>query len=130
MYPAELRYSDNHMWVKTEGENRVRIGITYFYQRQLNKTVFVELPEEGTVVKKGEPFGSIESSKSINDLESPVSGKVTQINGKLGTNPVLTNSDPYGAGWMIEIEISNPAELNSFMSAEQYKGVVAKKAAE
>lgn len=121
MYPEELKYSDNSLWVKIEEGNKAREGITSFYSEQITKTIFIELPEEGRIVKKGEPFGSLESSKSINDLESPVSGKVIAVNQALGTNPGLTNSDPYGKGWIALIELSNPAELVSLMSAKEYE---------
>lgn len=121
MYPEELKYTDNSLWVKIEDGNKARTGITSFYSEQITKTIFIELPEEGQIVKKGEPFGSLESSKSINDLVSPVSGKVIAVNHFLDTNPGLTNSDPYGGGWMALIEMSNPNELNSLMSAKEYE---------
>ena len=121
MYPEELKYNDHSMWVKVENGNQATTGITGFYSEQVTKTIFVELPEKGATVKKGEPFCSLESSKSINDLLSPLSGKVIEINHALGTNPGLTNSDPYGKGWMVLIEMSDPMELNSFMSAKQYE---------
>lgn len=124
MYPEELKYNTDSMWAKVEDNKRARTGITSFYSGQVKKTIFVELPEEGVEVKKGEPFGSLESSKSINDLLSPVSGKVIEVNHALDTNPGLTNSDPYGKGWMVLIEMSNPAELNSFMSAKEYEAWV------
>lgn len=124
MYPEELKYNDNSMWVKIEDGNKVRTGITSFYSEQVTKTIFVELPEEGIEVKKGEPFGSLESSKSINDLVSPVSGKVIAVNHTLDTDPGLTNNDPFDKGWMVLIEIADPAELNSMMSSQQYEAFV------
>lgn len=124
MYPEELKYNDNSMWVKIEDGNKVRTGITSFYSEQVTKTIFVELPEEGIEVKKGEPFGSLESSKSINDLVSPVSGKVIAVNHALDTDPGLTNNDPFDKGWMVLIEIADPAELNSMMSSQQYEAFV------
>ena len=127
MYPEELKYNTNSMWVKVENGNKVRTGITNFYQEQVSKTVFVELPEEGIDVKKDEPFGSLESSKSINDLLSPVSGKVIEVNHQLDTNPGLTNSDPYGNGWMVVFQMSNPGEVISLMSAGEYEAFIKEK---
>ena len=124
MYQEELKYNANSMWVKLEDGNKARTGITSFYSEQVTKTIFVELPEEGAIVKKGEPFGSLESTKSINDLLSPASGKIIAVNHALDTNPGLTNSDPYGNGWMVLIEMSNPGELNFFMSAIEYEAFV------
>jgi glycine cleavage system H protein len=124
MYSEELKYSDNSLWVKIEEGNNARTGITSFYSEQITKTIFIDPPEENQTVKKGEPFGSLESSKSINDLYSPVSGKVIAVNHALDTNPGLTNSDPYGGGWMALIEMSNPAELASLMSAKEYEAFV------
>ncbi len=124
MYPEELKYNDHSMWVKIEDGNRARTGITSFYSDQVQKTIFVELPEEGIEIKKGEPFGSLESSKSINDLVSPLSGKAIAINHEIDTNPGLTNSDPYGKGWMVLIEMSNPEELKTFMNAKEYESFV------
>ncbi|MFH1640157.1 MAG: glycine cleavage system protein GcvH [Chloroflexota bacterium] len=126
MYPKELKYSEAHIWLKLEGDRTARIGITDYYQRQLNRVVFIELPEEGAEIKKAEPFGSIESSKTINDLLSPVSGRVNDVNHLLSTNPALTNSDPYGAGWIAVLKISNLRELETLMQAEEYDALVSK----
>jgi glycine cleavage system H protein len=123
MYPEELRYNTDSMWIKIEG-NKARTGITGFYSEQITKTIFVELPEEGAPVKKGEPFGSLESSKSINDLLSPLSGKVIEINHAIETNPGLTNSDSYGKGWMVLIEMSHPDEVKTLISAKDYEAFV------
>ena len=127
MYPEGLRYTKESMWVKVEDSSKARIGITDFYQAQIKKTIFVELPEEGAGVKKDEPFGSLESSKSINDLLSPVSGKVIAVNHKLDTNPGLTNSDPYGEGWMVLIEMSNSSEVSTLMTAGEYEAFIKQK---
>ena len=127
MYPEGLKYNDNSMWINVEDGNKVRTGITNFYQEQIKKTIFIELPEEGIEVKKGEPFGSLESSKSINDLLSPVSGKVIEVNHRLDTNPGLTNSDPYGNGWMVVFQMSNPGEVISLMSAREYESFIKEK---
>ncbi len=126
MYPEELRYSVEHIWLKLEEGNTVRIGITHYYQSQLNCAVFIELPEVGAEVKKAEPFGSIESSKTISDLLSPASGRVIAVNDLLNTNPALINSDSYGAGWIAVLKLSNSAEINSLRSAEEYKNLISK----
>ncbi len=127
MYPEELKYNSDSMWIKVEDSARARTGITDFYQKQITKTVFVELPKEGTGVKKGEPFGSIESSKTISDLLSPLSGKIIEVNRSLNTNPGLIDSDPYGKGWMVVIEIAIADELKSLMSAKEYQAYVENK---
>ena len=127
MYPEALKYNSDSMWIKVEDSVRARTGITDFYQKQITKTVFVELPKEGTAVKKGAPFGSIESSKTISDLLSPVSGKITSVNRSLNTNPGLIDSDPYGKGWMVVIEMAVPEELNSLISAKEYQAYVESK---
>jgi glycine cleavage system H protein len=127
MYPDKLKYNTDSLWVKVEDGNKIRTGITNFYQEQIKKTIFVELPEEGIEVKKGEPFGSLESSKSINDLLSPVSGRVIEVNHQLDTNPGLTNSDPYGNGWMVVFQMSNPGEVISLMSAGEYEAFIKEK---
>lgn len=126
MYPDELKYSAEHIWLKLEEESTARIGITDYYQSQLNRAVFIELPEIGAELKKGGAFGSIESSKTISDLLSPVSGKVVAVNNLLNTNPTLTNSDPYDAGWIVVLRINNLEELNSLMSAGEYKTLISK----
>ena len=125
MYPSELKYSTEHTWLKLEEDNKGRIGITYYYQSQLKTVVFVELPEVGTNVVPMEPFGVIESSKATSDLYSPVTGTVVGVNHSLETKPGLVNSDPYGEGWMIVVELSNLAEPGSLMSAEDYRALIA-----
>jgi glycine cleavage system H protein len=127
VYPEELKYNDNSLWVKVEDGNRARAGITSFYSEQITRTIFIELCEEGITVKKGEPIGSLESSKSINDLESPVSGRIITVNSALNTDPGLTNTDPYGRGWLVLIEMERPEELDSFMAAGEYEAFVKKK---
>jgi glycine cleavage system H protein len=127
VYPVELKYNDNSLWVKVEAGNRARAGITIFYSEQITRTIFIELCEAGITVKKGEPIGSLESSKSINDLESPVSGRIITVNSALNTDPGLTNTDPYGRGWLVLIEMERPEELDSFMAAGEYEAFVKKK---
>jgi len=117
--PAGLKYSKEHEWIKVEGNIGI-VGITDFAQDQLGDVVFVELPEVGRVLKQHEQFGVVESVKTVSDLYSPVSGKVIEINGELEANPELVNQDPYGAGWMIKIELANPADLEQLLDADAY----------
>ena len=124
MYPGDLKYNAEHTWLRLKGDKRGRVGITYYAQEQLKEVVFVELPEVGTDVVYMEPFGVIESAKATNDLYSPVTGAVVEVNPDLEAEPSLVNQDPYGKGWMITIELSIPAELDSLLSAEEYQALV------
>ncbi|WP_054951331.1 glycine cleavage system protein GcvH [Numidum massiliense] len=119
--PKELKYSQEHEWVKEEGNNRVRIGITDFAQSELGDIVFVELPEVGDEVEANEPFGSVESVKTVSELYAPVSGKVVEVNGELDDSPELVNESPYEKAWMVVVELSNAAELGDLWSAEKYE---------
>ncbi|NRD76426.1 glycine cleavage system protein GcvH [Bacillus sp. BRMEA1] len=118
--PKELRYSEEHEWVKVEGE-KVRVGITDFAQHELGDIVFVELPEIGDEVTANEPFGSVESVKTVSELYAPVSGKVVEVNEDLSDSPEFVNESPYEKAWMIVIELSNPSELDELLTAEQYE---------
>lgn len=124
MYPGDLKYNAEHTWLRMEGDKRGRVGITYYAQEQLKEVVFVELPEVGTDVVHMEPFGVIESAKATNDLYSPVTGAVVEVNPDLEAEPSMVNQDPYGKGWMIAVELGNPSELDSLMSAEEYQALV------
>lgn len=124
MYPSELKYNPEHTWLRLEEDKRGRVGITDYAQEQLKEVVFVELPEAGSNVVHMEPFGVIESAKATNDLYSPVSGVVVAVNHSLENEPDLVNHDPYGQGWMIVIELSEPAELDTLLSAEAYQALV------
>ena len=121
MYPDGLKYNAEHTWFKLETPTEGRVGITAYAQEQLKEVVFLELPEVGTETVQMEPFGVIESVKATNDLYSPVSGTVTEVNARLQDNPGLVNSDPYGEGWMILVELNNTAELDVLMSVEAYR---------
>lgn len=115
----DLRYSKDHEWVRlTDGVGR--IGITDHAQEQLGDVVFVELPKVGSAMTSGGRFGAVESVKAVSELFSPVSGKVTAVNGDLQKTPELVNSDPYGAAWMIEVKLTDPGEVDGLMNAEQY----------
>lgn len=116
----DLKYTKDHEWVKVEG-NLARIGITDHAQTELTEIVFVELPSTGKEVKVGEILGNIESVKTVSEVFSPVSGAVSDSNGKLTDSPELLNKDPYGQGWVALVEMSNPSELSALMSADDYK---------
>tara|TARA_B100001146_G_scaffold61717_1_gene54513 strand:- start:1505 stop:1891 length:387 start_codon:yes stop_codon:yes gene_type:complete len=118
--PNDLLYTIEHEWVRLKN-NRATIGITDFAQGQLGDVVFVELPVEGTELAKESTFGVVESVKTVSDIYAPVTGKVVAVNKNLESQPELVNSDPYGQGWMIEIEFSNSSPEQSLLSADQYR---------
>jgi glycine cleavage system H protein len=118
--PDDLKYTAEHEWVRADGGATVRVGVTDFAQGALGDVVFVSLPEIGASVRIGDAFGEIESTKSVSDLYAPVSGIVTARNDGLADSPELVNSDPYGAGWVVEIELSEPAQLDSLLDAAGY----------
>jgi glycine cleavage system H protein len=126
--PADLHYTAEHEWVRRSGEDTVRIGITDFAQSALGDVVFVQLPDVGSEVAAGESFGEVESTKSVSDLYAPVSGKVAAVNSDLDGSPQLVNSDPYGAGWLLDVQASDVAALESSVSdlldAEAYRGTL------
>lgn len=117
--PKEFRYSKEHEWVQTEGET-VRVGITQFAQAELGDIVFVELPEVGAELKANEPFGSVESVKTVSELYAPISGKIIAINEELNDNPEFVNESPYEKAWMVVIEPADKSEIENLMTAEQY----------
>jgi len=129
MYPPELKYDAEHTWLKLESDRRGRVGITQYAQEKLRDVVFVELPGVGTTVVHMEPFGVIESVKATNDLYSPVSGEVIEVNNILENEPVLVNQDPYGKGWMIVVRLTNISELDRLISATEYQALLAGDAA-
>jgi glycine cleavage system H protein len=119
-FPDNLKYTKDHEWIKIEG-NVATIGITDFAQGELGDIVYVDINTVGQAMNSGDVFGSVEAVKTVSDLFMPVSGKLTEVNKGLETNPESVNKDPYGAGWMVRVELSNAAEANSLMSAEEYK---------
>jgi glycine cleavage system H protein len=121
--PKELKYSEEHEWVRVEG-NKAYIGITDFAQSELGDIVFVELPEEGDDVEQDQPFGSVESVKTVSELYAPISGKIVKVNTELEDAPELVNSSPYENAWMIVVEIADESELDKLMSAEAYEKLV------
>jgi glycine cleavage system H protein len=118
MYPADLKYTKDHEWVRIDG-SEARVGITDYAQKQLGDVVFLELPEVGRAVKKGDVFGTIESVKAVSELYSPVSGEVTGVNTALVERPEGVNADPHGS-WMIVLERSNPSDADDLLDAQQY----------
>ncbi|MEB3981339.1 glycine cleavage system protein GcvH [Mycobacterium sp. 663a-19] len=126
--PPDLHYTAEHEWVRRSGEDTARIGITDFAQSALGDVVFVQLPDVGTELTAGESFGEVESTKSVSDLYAPVSGTVSAVNGDLDGSPQLVNSDPYGAGWLVDVRVSDAAGLDSaiaeLLDAEAYRGTL------
>ena len=121
--PANLKYSTDHEWVKVDGDI-VTVGITDFAQGQLGDIVFVDIQTEGETLDKSEVFGAIEAVKTVADALMPVSGTIVEVNGELEAAPESVNKDPYGAGWMVKIKISDPAELDSLLDAEAYRAIL------
>jgi len=122
--PADLRYTEEHEWVRADGD-RVTVGITAYAQDALGDVVFVDLPEAGTAIQAGEPFGEVESTKSVSDLYAPVSGTVVERNEALETAPEKVNQDPYGAGWLVVIDLADTAALDSLLDADAYAQLLA-----
>jgi glycine cleavage system H protein len=117
--PDDVRYTDDHDWVKAEDE-KVRIGITDYAQDQLGEMIFVEVPEVGDTLDKGETFGSLESVKAVSDMYMPVGGEVLAVNTALEDAPEMVNQDPYSGGWIIDIKPSDPSELDQLMDKNAY----------
>jgi len=121
--PSDLKYAKSHEWVRVAGDVAT-VGITDHAQHELTDLVFVELPEVGRTIKAGEDCAVVESVKTANDIYSPVSGVVTEVNPLVVADPALVNTDPYTAGWFYKIKLSNPAELKALLSPEQYKAQI------
>ncbi len=119
-YPADLRYTAEHEWVRVEGD-RARVGITAYAQDALGDIVFVTLPDEGGSVQAGAPCGEVESTKSVSDLYAPLSGTVVARNEALDAAPELVNTDPYGEGWMFELALEDVAAVDALLTPEQYR---------
>ena len=118
--PEDLHYSKDHEWVRVDG-NQAIIGITDYAQNSLGDVVYVELPKAGDKFAANEAFGSVESVKAVSEVFSPVTGAVQQINEALADDPEIVNSDPYGNGWMIRMEMTNPGEVDSLLTAAEYE---------
>ena len=121
--PKELRYSKEHEWVKIE-DGKATIGITDFAQSELGDIVFVELPEVGDEISRDQPFGSVESVKTVSELYAPLSGKVVAINEELLDNPEYVNESPYGNAWMVTVELTSEAEVEELLDADAYTALI------
>ena len=119
-FPNTVRYTSEHEWIRVEGDEAY-VGITDYAQSELGEIVFVDVPTVGEQVAQGEVFGSVEAVKTVSDLNMPASGEVLELNAELEDHPELVNNDPYGAGWMIHVHLSDPSELDSLMDAAAYE---------
>jgi glycine cleavage system H protein len=124
MNPKEYKYTKEHEWIFLETQNKGKIGITDYAQSQLGDIVFLDLPAPGTQLEQSGKMGEIEAVKAVSDLFSPVSGQVLEVNQAAVDQPKLVNEDPYGAGWLIKLELGNPAELDTLMSSDEYDRIV------
>ena len=120
MYPDDLKYSKEHEWVRVDG-NIAEVGVTVFAQDSLGDVVFVELPEVGTEIGQFDKFGEIESVKTVSDLFSPVGGKIIETNSGVVDSPESVNADPYGKGWLIKVELTDPSQLDALMDSTTYE---------
>ncbi|MFQ6676567.1 MAG: glycine cleavage system protein GcvH [Fidelibacterota bacterium] len=121
--PSELSYTESHEWVRLSGRTAT-VGITDYAQDELGDIIYLEFPRVGQELTRGEPFGAIEAIKTVADLIAPVSGKVTEVNEGLNDSPEKVNQDPYGEGWIVKIELSEPVAKESFLTAEAYGQIV------
>jgi glycine cleavage system H protein len=121
--PAELKYTEDHEWIRIEGNVAV-VGITDYAQNELGDVVFVEIETEGEELEKGDTFGTVEAVKTVSDLFMPLAGKVAEVNAALADEPELVNKDPYGKGWMIKIEVGSMDEADELLSADDYKKMI------
>ncbi len=127
MYPKDLKYDREHEWVRVDGDVAT-IGISHFAQEQLGEVVYVDLPKAGDPVNAGDTFGEVESVKSVSELYSPVSGDIVEVNDALDDAPETVNAEPYGDGWMIKVKLSDPAEVDGMMDADDYEAFLAEEA--
>jgi len=124
MYPDDLKYTREHEWLRVDGD-RATVGITHYAQDSLGDIVYVDVPPVGTAVTGGEPFGEVESTKSVSDIFSPVTGTIAKRNEELDKSPEIINSDPYGQGWLVVIEMTDASEADELMDADAYRELVA-----
>jgi len=120
VYPEDLKYTTDHEWVRVVSDTKVRFGITEYAQDALGDIVYVSLPDSGVSVKAGEACGEVESTKSVSDVYAPVTGTVSNKNEALAATPEVINADPYGEGWMVEVEISDPGQLDGLLDSAGY----------
>ena len=121
--PENLKFTKDHEWVKVDGKIGT-VGITDYAQGELGDVIYIDIPSHDAVVKHGDPFGTIEAVKTVSDIFAPVSGKIIEVNASINDNPASVNKDPYGEGWMVKIEMSDPNELNSLLAPAAYKELV------
>ncbi len=121
--PEGLKYTKEHEWVKVEG-NICTVGVTDYAQGELGDIIYIDVTTVGNNVSMGDAFGTIEAVKTVSDMYAPVSGKIAEFNSAVNDNPAIVNQDPYGAGWLVKIEISNMGDIDSLLSAEDYKKLV------
>ncbi len=122
-FPTNVKYTNEHEWIRLEGEEAY-VGITDYAQTQLGDIVFVDIPTEGETLEKGETFGSIEVVKTVSDLFLPIGGEIIEVNPALEDNPELVNNDPYGEGWIIRIKPTDVSEIDDLLDAEAYKQLI------
>ena len=122
-FPANLKYTKEHEWILVEG-NKAKIGITDFAQKELGDIVYLDISSQGKKVVQNEIFGTIEAVKTVSDLYMPVTGTILGMNSALEADPQLVNTDPYGAGWMVEIELADESEIAGLLSADDYAAIV------
>jgi glycine cleavage system H protein len=122
-FPAELKYTKDHEWVKLEG-NQAVIGITEFAQRELGDIVYIDIPSVGKVINQEDVFGTVEAVKTVSDLFMPVTGEVVEINSVLDRQPELVNTDPYGDGWMVKVLVADVADIDRLLSAAEYQKLI------
>lgn len=123
MYPENIKYTNDHEWIRVEG-NIGTIGITHHAQGELGDIVYIDISDETATVSIGDSFGTIEAVKTVADLYSPVSGKIVEVNNDINSAPETVNSDPYGNGWIVKIELANPSEVDALMDVNAYKQLI------
>ena len=121
--PEELKYTEEHEWIRLEG-NIATVGITDFAQSELGDIVYIEVDTLDSEINSNDVFGTVEAVKTVSDLFMPVNGRVIEVNSSLEDNPEVVNDDPYGDGWIIKIEVSNPSDIDALMSSEEYKNLI------
>jgi glycine cleavage system H protein len=124
-FPDNLKYTKDHEWISVQGKIGT-IGVTDYAQGELGDVVFIDINSAGADIKAGDSIGTIEAVKTVSDIYAPCSGKVVEVNSHLQTQPEVVNTDPYGLGWMVKIEIADPSELNSLLDTEAYKKLIGK----
>ncbi|MBA4850031.1 glycine cleavage system protein GcvH [Emticicia sp. BO119] len=123
-FPSDLRYTNEHEWIKLESDNIALVGITDFAQGELGDIVFVEIETAGQTLGANDIFGTVEAVKTVSDLFLPVAGKVLEVNPALNNNPELLNSDPYGEGWLIKLEVSTPSDIDTLLDSAAYQNII------